>query len=140
MMAGIRGKNTRPEMLLRRALHARGLRYRLHRSGLPGKPDLVFARYRAAIFVHGCFWHRHDGCRLATSPATRPEFWADKFAANVQRDGKNQSELIESGWRVAVVWECALKVSNVAAAADIIECWLTKDTTPFIEVPPRRTD
>ena len=86
MMSGIRGKNTKPEMILRRALHARGFRYRLHGKGVPGRPDLILAKHRAVIFVHGCFWHRHEGCRYATTPATRPEYWAEKFAANVRRD------------------------------------------------------
>ena len=89
MMSGIRGKNTKPELALRRSLHALGFRYRLHAKGIPGKPDIVMPKYRAVIFVHGCFWHRHAGCRYATVPATRPEFWATKFDANVVRDVAN---------------------------------------------------
>jgi len=109
MMAGIRGKNTRPEMIVRRALHAMGLRYRLGGCGLPGKPDLVFRRQRKAVFVHGCFWHRHQGCQHATTPSTREDFWAAKFAANVERDRRVQAELRELGWWVHVIWECELR-------------------------------
>lgn len=109
MMAGIRGRNTQPELLLRRELHARGFRFRLHRKDLPGCPDLVFPRYHAALFVNGCFWHRHPGCRYASTPATRAEFWQKKFDANVARDKAAVEDLAIHGWRVAVVWECALR-------------------------------
>lgn len=108
MMAGIGGKNTKPEMTIRRGLHALGYRFRLHAAELPGKPDIVLKRYRAAIFVNGCFWHRHD-CHLFRLPGTRTEFWRDKIARNVKRDRAVQSSLIEHGWRQMVVWECALK-------------------------------
>ena len=107
-MSGIRGKNTRPEMLIRKGLHARGLRFRLHSSKVPGKPDLVLPRYRAAVFVHGCFWHGHD-CHLFRLPATRPEFWKAKLERNRARDREVRATLREAGWRVLVVWECALK-------------------------------
>src|SRR3546814_4200196 len=96
MMAGIRGKDTGPEVTLRRAMHARGFRYRLHVRSMPGRPDLVFPRYKAVVFVHGCFWHRHEGCRYATSPATRSEFWAEKFATNLARDRNNEERLRRS--------------------------------------------
>ena len=109
MMSGIRGKDTRPELALRRALHARGFRYRLHARGVTGRPDLVLPKYRAIIFVHGCFWHRHENCRFAKTPATRREFWADKFAANIARDQFFQESLLAEGWRVATIWECALR-------------------------------
>lgn len=109
MMAGIRGKNTRPEMIVRSALHAKGLRYRLGGCSLPGKPDLVFSRQRKAVFVHGCFWHRHAKCRYATTPATREAFWQAKFATNVERDRRVQEKLRELGWSVHVVWECELR-------------------------------
>lgn len=128
MMAGIRGKNTRPEMLLRRALHARGFRYRLHVKSIIGQPDLVLPKHRVIIFVHGCFWHRHEGCRFASTPATRPEFWAEKFAANVRRDQKAVAKLTGEGWRIATVWECALrKPANVVEAVDRLEQWLAED-------------
>lgn len=135
MMAGIRSKNTMPELLLRRALHARGLRYRLHRAKLPGKPDLVFAKHQAVVFVHGCFWHRHSNCRFATTPATRPEFWTAKFSANIERDKRNVAALLENGWRIARVWECALKGDNVSRVADLVAHWLTQGRTCTLEVP-----
>lgn len=128
MMAGIGGRNTRPELALRSALHARGFRFRLHARDLPGKPDIVLPRYRAVIFVHGCFWHRHADCRYATTPATRPEFWQDKFAGNVRRDAAAVAELRHRRWRVAIVWECGLRtVADVGASADIVAGWLRGD-------------
>lgn len=106
MMAGIRGQHTAPEIAVRRYLHAAGLRFRLHDRRLPGSPDLVLPAYRTAVLVHGCFWHRHPGCRYATTPATRPEFWAAKFSENVDRDRRNTATLEAMGWNVMVVWEC----------------------------------
>ena len=106
MMAGIRSKNTRPEMVVRRIAHSLGLRFRLHRKELPGSPDLVFPRWRLAVFVHGCFWHRHAGCSFATSPKTRPEFWQKKFEANIARDRRAVASLAAQGWRVITIWEC----------------------------------
>lgn len=130
MMAGIGGKDTKPELVLRRALHTRGLRYRLHGKGLQGKPDLVFPRFKAVIFVHGCFWHRHSECRFTTTPSTRPEFWQAKFAANVVRDHAVRVGLTESDWRIAVIWECALrKQEQVEAAADRLGAWLRSGAT-----------
>lgn len=108
MMAGIRGKNTQPEMIIRRGLHAKGLRYVLHDKRLPGKPDLVFPRHRAVIFVHGCFWHGHD-CHLFKWPKTRKEFWRQKIERNRENDEVAIGKLLNSGWRCCVVWECALK-------------------------------
>ena len=107
-MSRIRGRDTKPEMMVRRALHARGLRFRLHRRDLPGCPDLVFPRFRACLLVHGCFWHGHD-CPLFKMPATRQSFWADKIARNRQRDQSATQELLDAGWRVLVIWECALR-------------------------------
>ncbi len=107
-MSRVRGKNTKPEMLIRQGLHAAGFRYRLHGPGLPGKPDLVFAGRRAVIFVHGCFWHGHD-CPLFTMPGTRQDFWRAKIARNQQRDVEVGSSLTESGWRVLQIWECAVR-------------------------------
>ncbi len=109
MMSGIRGKNTRPEMAIRQYLHARGFRFRLHRKDLPGSPDLVLAKYRLAVFVHGCFWHRHRECYYATAPATRSDFWRLKLDGNVERDQRQQQALEALGWRVLTVWECGLK-------------------------------
>ncbi|MDQ8754736.1 very short patch repair endonuclease [Sphingosinicella sp. LHD-64] len=105
-MAAVKGKNTKPELTVRRAAHALGYRFRLHGKGLPGKPDLVFARRRKVIFVHGCFWHRHGGCKRTTTPATRADFWQAKFARNVERDAHNISELKAMGWHSLVIWEC----------------------------------
>lgn len=106
MMAGIRGRDTAPERAVRRVAHRMGLRFRLHRKDLPGRPDLVFPRHRLAVFVHGCFWHRHEGCRYAYTPKSRVAFWTRKFAGNVARDRRNEDALRDLGWRVLIVWEC----------------------------------
>jgi len=106
MMAGIKGKDTTPERLVRSHLHRAGLRFRLQAGDLPGRPDLVLPRWNAVIFVHGCYWHRHPGCRYATTPATNVHFWKNKFDANVARDTRNIAALRVAGWRVFVVWEC----------------------------------
>jgi DNA mismatch endonuclease (patch repair protein) len=107
-MAAIRGGHTRPEMQIRRAMHAAGLRYRLHVRNLPGKPDLVFPKFRAVIFVNGCFWHGHD-CHLFRWPVTRKEFWEAKIERNFANDDRTLTALLQGGWRIATVWECALK-------------------------------
>ena len=112
MMAGIKGRNTKPEMVVRKFLHRNGFRYRLHKAGIPGKPDLVFPKYHAVIFVHGCYWHRHEGCRLAYTPKSRIEFWTRKFSENVARDARQRIALLEAGWRIAVVWECAIRANT----------------------------
>lgn len=106
LMRRVRGKNTKPELVVRRLLHGSCYKYRLHRRDLPGSPDLVLASARTAIFVHGCFWHRHEGCRRTTDPKTRSEFWQAKFERNVRRDAESQALLEASGWKVVVVWEC----------------------------------
>ena len=108
MMSGIRGRNTRPEILVRSLLHRQGFRFRLHVRKLPGKPDIVLPRHHAAIFVHGCFWHGHD-CPLFRVPGTREEFWRDKISRNQVNDQKARRALLAAGWRVGVVWECALR-------------------------------
>jgi DNA mismatch endonuclease (patch repair protein) len=108
MMAGIKGKNTQPEIAIRKALHRRGYRYRLHAKDLPGKPDLVFPKYKTVIFVHGCFWHRHD-CHLFKWPSTRREFWEEKITGNANRDILHKTRLIEAGWKIVIIWECAMK-------------------------------
>lgn len=112
-MSRVRSKDTSPEMRVRRFAHAMGLRFRLHRRDLPGKPDLVFPRYRTVVFVHGCFWHRHEGCRKSTSPKSRVEYWETKFRANVERDTRNTTELALMGWRVLTIWECETKNSEL---------------------------
>ncbi len=113
MMAGIRGKDTVPEILVRRQLFAAGFRFRLHRKDLPGRPDIVLPKYNAAVFVHGCFWHRHANCVLATKPKSNSHFWAEKFDQNVARDERNALRIAEAGWRTAVVWECVITGSGL---------------------------
>lgn len=109
LMGRIRGKNTLPEMIVRRLAYKLGYRYRLHSSKLPGKPDLVFAGRRKVIFVHGCFWHRHENCKKAGMPKSREEFWKEKFDRNVERDERVRHELEEGGWQVLTIWQCELK-------------------------------
>ena len=106
LMAKVRSVNTKPELAVRRALHAAGRRFLLHRRDLPGCPDIVLPRHRLAIFVHGCFWHRHPNCRHASTPKTRAAYWGDKFATNIARDRLNEARLKELGWTVATIWEC----------------------------------
>jgi len=108
MMSGIKGKNTRPEMIIRSALHKLGMRFRLHDRKLPGKPDLVFPKYNAVIFIHGCFWHGHD-CHLFKWPSSRNEFWQSKILRNNTLDKISEDKLFQTGWRVGVIWECSLK-------------------------------
>jgi DNA mismatch endonuclease (patch repair protein) len=119
-MSRIRGANTAPEVLLRSLLHKAGFRYRLHDSKLPGRPDIVLRRYRAAVFVHGCFWHRHRGCRNATTPSSRPEFWEEKFSKTVERDRRKAAELANAGWNVITVWECDLEKDPQTVLAVVI--------------------
>ena len=135
MMSGIRGKDTKPELVLRRALHARGFRYRLHAGKLPGRPDLVLPKYRAVIFVHGCFWHRHAGCRYTTTPSTNTAFWERKFRQNVERDREVRKKLKEAGWRVAIVWECGLKGDGVEETVETVAEWLKAPEIREIEFP-----
>lgn len=111
IMSAVKGKNTTPELIVRKYIHSQGFRYRLHKRALPGTPDLVLRKYRLVIFVHGCFWHRHKDCYYATIPATRTKFWREKFEHNQLRDARQVAELLELGWRVLTVWECGLKHS-----------------------------
>lgn len=106
IMRAVRQKNTHPEMIVRRMAYALGVRYRLHSKNLPGRPDLVFPGRSLCIFVHGCFWHRHPGCRLASTPASNVDFWSEKFLRNVERDERKENELRNAGWRVETIWEC----------------------------------
>lgn len=113
-MARIGGRDTGPEFVVRRAAHRMGFRFRLYRKNLPGTPDLVFPRHHLVVFVHGCFWHRHNRCRFAYSPKSRVEFWTEKFKQNVTRDNRNQNALRDMGWRVLVIWECETRnIQNV---------------------------
>ncbi|MEQ8783987.1 MAG: very short patch repair endonuclease [Roseibium album] len=135
MMSGIRGKDTKPELIVRKALHRAGFRFRLHDSKLPGKPDLVLSKYKVAIFVHGCFWHGHD-CHLFRLPSTRTEFWQKKIASNVERDRLVTNALVNSGWRIATVWECALKGKARLAGDMVVQhliSWL-RSGEPELEV------
>ncbi|GGZ72007.1 very short patch repair endonuclease [Lysobacter xinjiangensis] len=116
MMRAVKGKHTKPELLVRSAAHRCGLRFRIHKRDLPGSPDVVFPRHKVALFVHGCYWHRHPGCRKATTPATNVEFWAEKFRANVARDSRNRDALTALGWRVVEVWECEVPTMEAAKA------------------------
>ncbi|WP_075092141.1 very short patch repair endonuclease [Planctomyces sp. SH-PL14] len=130
MMSGIRGKDTRPEMTIRRALHRLGFRYRLHSKTLPGKPDLIFPRLSAVIFVHGCFWHGHD-CHLFKWPSSRKEFWREKIEGNRTRDAVSSGRIEEAGWRILTVWECALKGrtrQSEVAVVEAVASWLTSGT------------
>lgn len=112
IMRAVKRAHTGPEIIVRQALHALGLRFRLHRRDLPGSPDIVLPRHKTVVFIHGCFWHRHPGCRFASTPKTRQEYWLPKFQANVERDVKKEAQLRELGWRILVVWECETRDSE----------------------------
>lgn len=135
MMAGIRGKNTKPELMLRHGLHAAGFRFRLHDRALPGKPDIVFPRYTAVLFAHGCFWHGHN-CHLFKWPSSRPDFWRTKINRNREVDAIVSTTLQEAGWRQGIVWECALKGKKRHPIETVLAecaCWLRSDI-PFFEM------
>jgi DNA mismatch endonuclease (patch repair protein) len=136
MMAGIRGRNTQPEVLVRRMLFAAGFRFRLHRRDLPGVPDIVLPKHQLAIFVHGCFWHQHEGCPLAKMPASNRGFWAEKLGRNQERDRQNIERLIASGWRVLVVWECATRVPELTIALDKSLVAAVRRGPGYAELPP----
>lgn len=123
-MSRVWGENTKPEMVVRRILHGEGYRYRLHRKDLPGRPDIVFVSRRKVIFVHGCFWHRHEGCSLARLPKTRLDFWVPKLEANRLRDIKCQEALRLEGWQVLVVWECELKKRDLPSLSERLAAFL----------------
>lgn len=132
MMSGIRRKDTQPELILRRGLFRRGVRFRLHSASLPGCPDLVTRKHRAVIFVHGCFWHAHSGCKYFRIPEGNRKFWIEKLTKNKARDARSVEELRAAGWRVAVVWECATRVNPQAAIGAVYE-FLEGDEA-FIEI------
>lgn len=126
LMARVKRSNTKPEIIVRKLLHARGWRYRLHVKGLPGTPDIVFPSRNAILFIHGCFWHGHT-CRLGRLPSSRPEFWIPKIQANRHRDQRKIDQLVEAGWRVMTVWQCSLNEPEVALSD--IETFLRSQTT-----------
>ena len=135
MMAAIRGKDTKPEMVLRKALHTRGFRYRLHGKDIFGKPDLVLRKFNTVVFVHGCFWHQHSGCRYSSIPSSNRDFWLNKLNSNVARDQAVVNKLLESGWRIATVWECSLKTQNdVDISVEKLAEWL-KSSNSILEIP-----
>lgn len=141
MMSKIKGKNTKPEKIVRSALHAEGYRFRLHRKDLPGKPDIVLPRYRALIYVNGCFWHGHD-CPLFKWPKTRGEFWREKITANMRRDQRNFTEAAKSGWRVCILWECSIRGKSVQLQLMTMQklfAWL-KDGNSFTEIQEAAED
>lgn len=128
MMSGIRGRNTAPEMIVRRFLHARGFRYRLHVRHLPGRPDMVFPKFQSVVMVHGCFWHQHRGCKDAVMPKSNRRFWKPKLDGNRARDKRNAAALTKSGWRWAVIWECTLrdgKGRKIPTVLESLERWLS---------------
>lgn len=128
MMSGIQGKNTKPELTIRRMLFASGYRFRLHCRDLPGSPDVVMPGRKVAIFVHGCFWHMHQGCRFAKMPATRLEFWKVKLETNVERDVRAVENLRALGWRILCVWECATRDVQAAASLQaVMSAWIESD-------------
>ena len=134
IMSSVRGGDTRPELILRCGLHRMGFRFKLNNKHLPGRPDLVFPKYGAAVFVHGCFWHRHEGCRKASTPKTNVDFWKRKFSENVTRDRRVERELMERGWRVMVVWECEL-LSNPEKVLLDVSRFLTGMDSPKAPLP-----
>lgn len=121
VMASIRGKNTKPEMKLRSYLFCAGFRFRIHQKNLPGKPDIVLAKYKTVILVHGCFWHYHKDCREGRIPSTNSKFWSEKLSKNVERDAKNQGLLKELGWNIIVVWECDIERRIEETGAELIK-------------------
>ena len=119
-MSAIRSKNTKPEIAIRKLLHSLGYRFRLHRKDLPGSPDIVLPKYNTVIFVHGCFWHRHENCKYASTPKTRKEFWEKKFRENINRDNLNQANLALKGWKIIIIWECQLKGDKRKLIRDLL--------------------
>ena len=112
-MSAIKSKNTKPEIKVRKVLHSMGYRFRLHSKNLPGSPDIVLPKYKTVIFVHGCFWHRHQNCKYASTPKTRQEFWNKKFNENINRDKINQENLSSKGWKIIIIWECEIKNKKI---------------------------
>lgn len=124
IMSRIRSKNTKPEVFVRKLLFDRGFRFRIHKTDLPGRPDVVLPKWRTVVFVHGCFWHAHEGCRRAAKPASHADFWAEKLAKNKARDREVAAQLAAAGWRVLVVWECACRAKYAGALSDRMEVFI----------------
>lgn len=133
-MSAIRGKDTKPEMVVRKYLHSHGFRYRLHDRMLPGKPDLVLKKYNVVIFVNGCYWHRHEGCELATTPSTNTTFWTNKFEQTKMRDTRNINAIHVLGWRTIIMWECALQTQKLSHTLNLVEQAITKTQDQHIEI------
>jgi DNA mismatch endonuclease (patch repair protein) len=134
MMAGIKGKDTKPEMAIRRMLHAAGFRFRLHDMRFPGRPDLVLPKYRAVVFVHGCFWHGHQNCLMFRLPKSRADFWEKKISQNKSRDERYVTQLLGIGWRVLIIWECATKGASRKSPENLlreIEAFLNDQSRMF---------
>lgn len=138
IMARVKDKNTKPELLLRKAIFKQGFRYRLHVKTLPGKPDIVLARYRAVIFINGCFWHWH-GCPRSRLPADNREYWRTKIARNCNRDVENYKRLQDAGWRILIIWECALKKSSLIEAVELTRAYLV-GTDSFCVIEPAQSE
>lgn len=132
MMSGIRGKNTRPELVLRKGLFSRGVRFRLHAESLPGRPDIVIRKHRTAILVHGCFWHSHQGCQYFRMPSGNRQFWLEKLGRNMARDACTTADLRAAGWRVAVVWECATRKAPEWVLDEV--CGFLKSDKSYLEI------
>ncbi|ACU89007.1 very short patch repair endonuclease [Desulfomicrobium baculatum] len=132
LMSKVKSTNTKPERILRSGLHRLGFRYRLNYKALPGKPDLVFPKYKAVIFVHGCYWHRHVGCKHASTPNTNVDFWNLKFSENINRDKFVESELMKMGWRFLIVWECELKKKKIETIINAV-LWLDSNVVSLTD-------
>jgi DNA mismatch endonuclease (patch repair protein) len=140
MMANIQGKNTKPELTVRKILFSQGFRYRLHRRDLPGVPDIVFPKKKIALFIHGCFWHQHSKCKFAKFPSSNTEFWREKLSKNIERDRKNVNSLIAQGWRVLTIWECETKnLSRLVSLEKELITWMNGMELQS-EIPRRSTN
>lgn len=133
VMSLIRGQNTKPEVIIRKILYKRGYRYRLNYSKLPGKPDIVFPKYKIVIFIHGCFWHGHENCKIAHIPKTNTKYWSDKFTKNKERDNNVSLSLINMGWQVLIIWECEITKTNIQNVINKIEHHILCSTSRYTE-------
>ncbi|RFU13349.1 DNA mismatch endonuclease Vsr [Rhodobacteraceae bacterium W635] len=137
MMSRIGSRNTKPEMVVRKGLHAAGFRYRLHARNLPGSPDIVLPKYRSVILVHGCFWHAHEGCRNFRLPKSNTDFWREKLVLNAERDTRQLKELQDAGWRTLVVWECATRDFSTKKLVETIAAWLHQEVQ-IVQIPDKQ--